>query len=291
MKVLVVGCKGQLGNELMSSAPAGYDVTGVDIEEIDIVDMQSVNSVLMSLKPQLVINAAAYTAVDKAESQTQLAYAINAEGAANLAETALQIGARLFHVSTDFVFDGAATTPYPPQTAPAPLSVYGASKAAGEQRVLRLDPAALVVRTAWVYSRFGGNFVKTMLRLMAEREELSIVCDQIGSPSWAAGLAKLLWRCASLPDLRGIYHWTDEGSISWYDFAEAIQEEALSLGLLDKACRLQKITTLEYPSDAARPAYSVLDCCATECDADLKRAHWRDALGQMLLSLQVSGEQ
>ena len=194
MKVLVVGAGGQLGQELLRSCPTDVDVVAADRERLDISDRDAVLAYVGECQPELIINAAAYTAVDGAEAEPDLALAINAEGPAALARAAEQCGARLFHVSTDFVFDGEATEPYKPTDDPKPLGVYGHSKLAGENRVREILPlGAVIVRTAWVYSSYGNNFVKTMLRLMSERDSLGVVDDQLGAPTWARGLAEVLW--------------------------------------------------------------------------------------------------
>ncbi|MCT8985728.1 dTDP-4-dehydrorhamnose reductase [Shewanella phaeophyticola] len=194
MKVLITGKNGQLGSELQRSCPDNIEIQCFDSQTLDITDIAIVNEILISFSPDIVINTAAYTAVDKAESDIDAAYAVNQTGVANLATACKAINAKLIHISTDFVFDGTKTTPYVSGDATNPLGVYGASKLAGEQAVSRiLGEQAIIVRTAWVYSQFGNNFVKTMLRLMSEKEQLGVVYDQVGTPTWAAGLAKMLW--------------------------------------------------------------------------------------------------
>jgi dTDP-4-dehydrorhamnose reductase len=281
-KVLVVGAGGQLGRELGRTVPAGVDATFRVRAELDIADAEGVAAALSAVAPQLVVNAAAYTAVDKAESEPEAARRGNADGPAVLARACAQAGIRLVHISTDFVFDGASSHPYPPDAAPAPLGEYGRSKLAGEVAVRSALPAVLLLRTGWVYSSFGGNFAKTMLRLMGEREELSVVADQVGTPTWAQGLAGAVWAAAARPELRGIYHWSDAGVCSWYDFAVAICEEALALGLLGRPVSIRPITTAEYPTPARRPAYSVLDKTDTWRDFGLAGVHWRAQLRAML---------
>ncbi len=280
-KVVVTGASGQLGRELARTAP-DVDLTLLDRKALDIGDAAAVKRCLEALQPELVINAAAYTAVDRAESEPELARRVNAEGPANLAGACAGLGARLIHVSTDFVFDGGASQPLQPGDATAPLGVYGASKLAGEQAVVAALPAALIVRTGWVYSCCGGNFVKTMLRLMTEREQLSVVWDQVGTPTWAAGLAQALWAFAEQPELGGTYHWSDAGVCSWYDFAVAIAEEGLARGLLEHGVQVNPIPARDYPTPARRPAYSVLDKSATWAAIDTPVRHWRSALRLML---------
>ena len=287
--VLVVGAGGQLGRELQRTVPPGVDCAAVTRAQLDIADAKAVDACLQSVAPQLVINAAAYTAVDKAESEPEAAHRGNAEGPGVLAEACARQGIRLSHVSTDFVFDGNASTPYRPDATTAPLGVYGHSKLAGEEAVFRAQPQALVVRTGWVYSSVGGNFVKTMLRLMGERDELGVVCDQVGTPTWANGLATALWAAAAKPDLAGIYHWSDAGVCSWYDFAVAICEEGVFSGLLPAAISVKPILAAAYPTPARRPSYSVLDKTSSWRDFELEGVHWREQLRTMLNDLKELG--
>jgi dTDP-4-dehydrorhamnose reductase len=286
MKVLVTGSKGQLGWELQRQTPAGAQVVWTDLAELDITRADAVQALASEVKPTVVINAAAYTAVDKAESDQDLAYKINRDGAEHLAAAAKAHSARFLHVSTDFVFDGKGK-PYEPNDPVKPLSVYGASKAQGEQAVLQANSAALIVRTAWVYSAHGGNFVKTMLRLMAEKPSLNVICDQISSPTWAKGLASTLWALAAAPTMpNGIAHYTDSGVASWYDYAMAIQEEAIALGLLKAAVPINPIPTSAYPTPAKRPGFSVLN---KDQLINLVGAapHWRVQLRSMLAELKT----
>ena len=287
-KVLITGAAGQLGRELLRSVPEGVECIAATREILDIADAAQVRAFVRRERPGLIINAAAYTAVDKAESEQELAAAINVNGAANLATACAENGSRLIHVSTDFVFDGTSSTPYLPDAPTSPLGEYGRSKLAGEQAVVAGLPSALIIRTAWVYSAFGGNFVKTMLRLMAEREELSVVADQVGTPTWARGLADALWLAADQSDLQGLYHWTDAGVCSWYDFAVAIAEEALEIGLLQRMPRIHPIPGSAYPTPAARPAFSVLDKNSTWAVLKTEGLHWRSQLRSMLKELKES---
>lgn len=287
-KVLITGAAGQLGRELLRSVPEGVECIAATREILDIADAAQVRAFVRRERPGLIINAAAYTAVDKAESEQELAAAINVNGAANLATACAENGSRLIHVSTDFVFDGTSSTPYLPDAPTSPLGEYGRSKLAGEQAVVAGLPSAFIMRTAWVYSAFGGNFVKTMLRLMAEREELSVVADQVGTPTWARGLADALWLAADQSDLQGLYHWTDAGVCSWYDFAVAIAEEALEIGLLQRMPRIHPIPGSAYPTPAARPAFSVLDKNSTWAVLKTEGLHWRSQLRSMLKELKES---
>jgi len=286
MHVLITGANGQLGQELLKSAPVSTKVSAVDRDGLDVSDNLAVHALLLELKPDIVINAAAYTAVDKAEQEQALAFAVNADGARNLAAACGELGARFIHVSTDFVFDGNHSTPYRPEDEAKPLGVYGASKLEGERNIIAQYPdGSLIIRVGWLYSCFGQNFVKTMLRLMGEREELGVVSDQIGTPTHAAGLAQAIWQFADESFTTGIYHWSDAGVASWYDFAVAIMEEAVAAGKLEKAISVKPIRTVDYPTPAQRPRYSVLDKTATWTHLDLKPLHWRVALRQMLQHL------
>jgi dTDP-4-dehydrorhamnose reductase len=282
--VLVVGAGGQLGRELSRTVPESVQLSALDASGLDITDQQLVMEQVISKRPDWIINAAAYTAVDKAEEQSDMAYRVNRDGAANLATAAKQAGARLIQISTDFVFDGTKSSPYQVDDVPNPQSVYGASKQLGDEAVLSVfSSEALIIRTAWVYSNHGQNFVKTMLRLMAKQEELGIVADQIGTPTWAHGLARMIWQ-AMEAELTGMHHWTDAGVASWYDFAVAIYEEAKVLGLLSaqQQCRIKPIRTRDYPTPAKRPAYSVLDKTTLWNTLAIEPEHWRTALRNML---------
>jgi dTDP-4-dehydrorhamnose reductase len=281
-KVLIVGAGGQLGRELMRTAPGGVECIPMTRSQLDIADVEAVAGCLAELTPQLVINAAAYTAVDKAESDIEAARRGNAEGPGVLAQACARQGIRLVHVSTDFVFDGSSSMPYTPEAPTSPLGEYGRSKLAGEDAVRDALPEALIIRTGWVYSGFGNNFVKTMLRLMADRDELTVVADQVGTPTWANGLARAIWAAVAKPELSGIYHWSDAGACSWYDFAVAINEEGLALGLLDKPVNVRPIPAAQYPTPAQRPAYSVLDKSSSWRDFALEGVHWRVQLRAML---------
>lgn len=285
MKVLITGASGQLGWELRRTAPEGWDIHTFDSNALDITQAGTVKKTLATIRPQYVINAAAYTAVDKAETEFQKAYEVNAEGAANVAKSALEAGARLLHVSTDFIFDGESSRPYQPIDKPNPIGVYGASKLEGENRVAEIYHGDVtILRTAWVYSVHGANFVKTMLRLMKERDRLNIISDQIGTPTWAGKLAQAIWKMTAMPELKGYYHWTDAGVASWYDFAVAIYEEACSIELLQKPVEIHPIGTKDYPLPARRPSFSVLD--KTDTWAVVGEAqHWRWSLREMLREL------
>jgi dTDP-4-dehydrorhamnose reductase len=234
----------------------------------------------------LVINAAAYTGVDAAERETELAGAVNAQGAAHLAGECRRVGARLIHLSTDYVFDGAQGHPYRPGDHPNPLGVYGRTKLAGEREVARLSGGdALILRSGWLYSERGRNFVLTMLRLLQERDEVGVVCDQVGTPTWCRSLAEAVWAAADRPQLSGLHHWTDAGEASWHEFAVAILEEALALGLLHRAVPIRPLRSDQYPTPARRPSYSVLDATETSAALELRPRHWRINLHLMLQGL------
>ncbi len=280
-KILIAGMGGQLGFELKRSCPGDCCLVAPTEAELDITDRDSVISYVSRHKPSAIINCAAYTAVDKAESEPDKAFAVNHDGPRILAAAATAADALLVHVSTDFVFSGNQGRPYRPDDPAEPLSVYGKSKLAGEQAIRVSSARAAIVRTAWLYSAHGNNFVKTMLRLMSERDSLGVVADQTGTPTWAASLAELIWRLID-KNVTGLFHWSDAGTASWYDFAVAIYEEATALGLLNRPVQIKPITTADYPTPATRPAFSVLDKTASYAAAGIEPAHWRVNLRKML---------
>ena len=292
-RIVLTGAGGQFGQTLVACWPdsllSQYELIPLMRGDLDIADAAAVHSTLDALQPVLIINAAAYTAVDKAESEAEAAFAINERGVANLAAAST---CPLIHLSTDFVFDGAASTPYAENTATAPLSVYGKSKLAGEKALLAQKPDAMIIRTSWVYSEYGANFVKTMLRLLSERDALSIVNDQIGSPTSTHSLAAVVCSAAStrldsaaMPkEPTGIFHWSDGASITWFDFALEIQTQALALGLLKSRCTLRPIPTSEYPTPAARPLYSVMSRARARAEFDCPTNTWQAELKRCLLA-------
>jgi dTDP-4-dehydrorhamnose reductase len=282
VRVLVTGAAGQVGQALRALAPAGAVVTALTHTELDITEPGHVRAAVTSSRPEWIVNAAAYTAVDAAENHREAALALNATAVGSLAEAARTVGARLVQLSTDFVFDGRRATPYTPEDETAPLNVYGASKLAGERLALLDAPESLVLRTSWVYAAQGKNFVRTILTLMSTRPELRVVCDQVGSPTWALGLARALWRLIELAAAPGLYHWCDAGVASWYDFAVAIQEEALERRLLERAVPILPIRSAEFPTPACRPPYSALDASGTRAVTGLPAIHWRAQLRSML---------
>jgi len=284
-RILITGSAGQLGFELLRRCPEGIECQGVDLPELDITNREQVARLAGDFRPEVLVNAAAYTAVDKAESDEAAALAVNVDGPANLAAVARKAGARMIHISTDFVFDGSGKRPYREDDPPDPLGVYGRTKLLGEEAVLRELPGAVIIRTSWLYSSHGNNFVQTMLRLMGEKPRLKVVDDQIGSPTWAGGLAEAVLTTIRNPKARGIYHWSDSGSLSWYQFAVAIQEEALVQGLLDKPVEIVPVPGSEYPTPARRPAYSVMDTSKISRELGLFPAPWRENLRLMLKEL------
>lgn len=278
MKATVIGASGQLGRALRKTAPATIDLIALDRAACDLSDAFSIEAVIEEYQPDIVINAAAYTAVDQAESDVDAAMAVNATAIATLVKALSRTSGKLVHISTDFVFEGEATVPCRPDSDRNPLSVYGRSKAQGEDYLRDTD---LLVRTSWVYEVGGGNFVRTMLRLMRERDEIRVVADQLGSPTWARSLGTVIWRLA-VKGASGAYHYSDGGTASWYDFATAIAQDAHAIGLLDTIPRIVPMTTQDYPTPARRPKYSVLDCSSTHAVLGTEPTAWRDNLRQML---------
>lgn len=282
MRVLVLGGGGQVASAVVAAAPAQHQVAVRTRAELDIGDANAVARGFAETGAQWVVNAAAYTAVDLAEDQPGQAIAVNDTAVGVLATAASTAGCRLLHLSTDFVFDGKSNRAYLPGDQTNPLSVYGVSKLGGERRALNGAGANIVLRTAWVYAAAGRNFVLTMLRLMREKERVSVVCDQIGTPTWAGGIATAIWGLIEAGAPGGVYHWTDLGVASWYDFAVAVQDEALARGLLSRAVPIAPILSAAYPTRARRPAFSVLDTESTRALIKVAAQHWRHNLRTML---------
>ena len=285
MKALVTGANGQLGRALAACAPASVDLIALPSATLDITDLAAVEAAIREHAPNLVINAAAYTKVDAAEGVPHLADRVNRAGVANLARATQQNGVRLVQVSTDFVFDGMASHAYRPDAPTAPLNIYGKTKLDGEAAA---GPAALIVRTSWLYSAYGNNFVATMLRLMRERATLRVVDDQIGTPTSAHALANTIWDLAAI-DRTGLLHYSDSGVASWYDFAVAIMEEGVAIGLLDRPIEVLPIPASEYPTPAKRPHFSVLDKRDTIAAIGRVPAHWRANLRDVLKAIKNDG--
>lgn len=278
MRVLVTGANGQLGGALQRFAPTWAEINAIDVDDCDLTDVPMLRARLVVEAPDLILNAAAYTAVDRAESDEALARAINAEAVGVMVEAMADTGGKVVHVSTDYVFDGTASTPYAPDAARGPQSAYGRTKAEGEDRLRAED---ILVRTAWVYEAGGANFVRTMIRLMKERDELRVVADQVGAPTWATGLARTIWALVE-KGATGTFHHCDDGVASWHEFAVAIAEEAHALGLIPRIPAIHPITTAEYPTPARRPAFSLLDCSKTRAFLGDTPVAWRDNLRLML---------
>ncbi|MDQ6813191.1 MAG: dTDP-4-dehydrorhamnose reductase [Bacteroidota bacterium] len=280
--VLVTGQNGQLGNELKLLAKEynQFDYVFTDVAELDITDAEKVTDFFNQYKPAVCINAAAYTAVDKAETEKELTLKINAEAVGNLAENCAKNNARFIHVSTDYVFDGTASTPYSEDHPVSPVNFYGESKLRGEEIAMAKLPSTIIIRTSWVYSFFGNNFVKTMLRLMKERESITVINDQFGSPTYAADLAEAIMQIAvDEKAAGGIYHFSNDGVISWFDFAVAIRDLA---GL---NCEVNPTNTSGYPTPAKRPGYSVMSKEKIKT-AGIKLKDWKNSLETCIRLLQ-----
>jgi dTDP-4-dehydrorhamnose reductase len=305
MRVLLTGRDGQLGQALTASIPDRVTLIATRRAELDLADPEACRRAVHTHQPDWVLNAGAYTAVDRAESEPDLAMAVNAGAPAAFVEALAASGGRLLQVSTDFVFDGSQGSPYLPDTAIHPLGAYGLTKAEGERAALAL-PGARVLRTSWVYGPVGRNFCLTMLRLHASKaaagEELAVVADQVGCPTATHTLAAACWRAIGAdPGGEGgsagdnaestarLLHWSDAGAASWYDFAVAIGELGVACGLLERAAPVRPITTADYPTPAQRPAYSLLACEASRRQLGLEPLHWRTALAQVLGRLAPQG--
>lgn len=278
MKILVTGANGQLGQELVQQLQqTNVELYAFTKTELDICNLSNVQQVINQIQPHVIINAAAFTKVDLAEKEQDLAFNVNAYGQRNLAVAAEQIGAKICYISTDYVFDGNASEPYEEHALVNPIGVYGKSKYAGEQLTQTLNSKYFIVRTAWVYGEYGPNFVKTMLRLAKERDELGVVSDQIGSPTYTVDLATFLLELVQT-EKYGIYHCTNSGSCSWYEFAQAIFEES------NIDIKVNPLTTDQYPTPAKRPNYSVLSKRAIKLNGFQPIRHWRDGLKAFLNS-------
>ena len=282
--ILVTGANGQLGRTLEhhwgdSGLARNSELILYDMSRLDLTLSHQVEEELNRIKPRTILNTAAYTSVDHAETDRDAAFAINASAVATLAGWAASNDCFVVHISTDFVFDGSKSVPYLPADHASPLSVYGSSKLAGETALQsQLPDRHAIIRTSWLYSEYGKNFVQTMLRLMKEQEELGVVADQVGSPTSTHSLVALLLAILGQGIKPGIYHWTDGASISWYEFAQAIQQEAIDQGLLGRKIPIKPLTTKEYSAPAVRPAYSVLDRSKTLNDIGMRATDWQQEL-------------
>ncbi len=280
--ILVTGANGQLGKEMkeLESAYPGFRFIFLSREDLPIHHFELVRNFFKGYQPQYLVNCAAYTAVDKAETEKDLAFQVNGEAVGVLAAVCKEYKTKFIHISTDYVFDGNGTSPYTTDAPTHPQSVYGESKLLGEQEAMKYNPDSLIIRTSWVYSEFGKNFVKTMRKLMSEREDLNVVNDQVGSPTYAADLAEVIMQIiAGGKWAPGMYHFSNAGVISWYDFAMAIKE------LSGFSCRVHPITSAEYPTPAKRPAYSVMDTSKIFSTFSLSPKNWKDSLQVCLQKL------
>ena len=286
MKVLLTGANGQLGQALLSSVPRNIDLIALDRSDLDLSDLKACHSMVLRHKPDWVLNAAAYTAVDMAESEPRLAHVINADAPRIFSEALSEIGGSLLQLSTDFVFNGKQSIPYHCDHPCDPLSVYGSSKAAGEKAALQVFETsevgfATILRTGWVYGPVGNNFMHTILRLNNIKsilnEPLCVVADQVGCPTSTFGLSSACWAAIS-HNISGILHWSDAGVASWYDFAVAIGEFAVEFGLIPEAAQIIPISSSEFSTVAQRPYYSLLDCTDSRVKLQLSPTHWRSSL-------------
>lgn len=287
-KILITGANGQLGSEIKQIAPKypEFEFIFTDIKDFPLDNEEEIIRKYAVIQPDIVLNCAAYTAVDKAEQDEVVADAVNHKAPAVLADLTSKSGAKLIHISTDYVFDGKSPIAYNEDAVPNPKSVYGKTKLEGEKACLQNNPESIIIRTAWVYSEFGNNFVKTMLRLMDERESISVVNDQIGAPTYAADLAQVLLHILTSGKwIPGIYHYSNKGEISWFDFANDIKEIA------GKSCHIKGIPTSEYPTAAKRPAFSLLDTTKIKETYGVNISPYKESLKRMLSSLLISKKQ
>ena len=282
MNILITGCNGQLGNEiqLLQAQYAQHTWLNTDVNELDITDKAAIERFVEANEIDGIVNCAAYTAVDKAESDPQLARKLNADAPAFLAEAVAKRGGWMVQVSTDYVFNGTKHTPYVETDEPCPNSIYGQTKLEGEQAVSKLCPNAMIIRTAWLYSEFGNNFVKTMIRLGREREQLGVIFDQVGTPTYAHDLATAIMTAIDKGIKPGVYHFSNEGVTSWYDFTKSIHRLS---GI--NTCQVSPLHTAEYPTPACRPAYSVLDKTKIKDAYGIEIPHWEESLAKCIAKL------
>ncbi len=285
LRILIAGADGQVGSELRKAAPTHVSLLALNRANLDIRDRSSVDSAIEGFRPHWIVNAAAYTDVDRAEAERDTAFAINRDGVSNLALAAAGVGARMIHLSTDYVFDGRKSRPYRTDDPPAPINVYGESKLAGEQAAQEaLGDNVCILRTSWVYSAQGRNFLMTMLKLMSSRSEVRVIEDQVGTPTSAASLSSAIY-AAIEASLSGVYHWTDSGVASWYDFAIAIRDLAGIRSESIRGCRVMPIRSDEYPTAARRPSCSVLDKSLIRGALRISSEHWRKNLEKVISQL------
>jgi len=281
--IIIMGADGQLGQEFrkISSSYSDYEFKFLTRLDLDLESMDAGRELLVSLKPQFLINCAAYTAVDKAETESERAFHINGNVVGEIAAICHQLNTRFIHYSTDYVFDGNSSNPYKEDDGTSPVNIYGASKLKGEELGLLNNPDSIIIRTSWVYSSFGHNFVKTMIRLLSEKESIRVVNDQVGSPTWAADLADVTMQIISKRKwVPGIYHYSNKGIISWYDFALAIKE------IIHSPCTVHPIPGNDYPTPARRPAFSLLDTGKIVSTFSLNVPPWKNSLAACLKEIQ-----
>jgi len=282
MKVLLLGAGGQLGWELARTCPRDVILETCDYPKVDFLVSGSIRDCIKYSSPDWIINAAAYTAVDQAETDRETAFRLNHEAVAEIATLAAQNNMGLVQISTDYIFSGRHYKPCLPEDKPDPQSVYGFSKFKGEAAIHQvMKDRVLIIRTAWLYSAHGKNFVKTMLNLMAGQKDLNVIDEQVGTPTWANGLALAVWKSLG-KNILGTHHWTDAGTASWYDFAVAIQEESLALGLIQKPVTITPVSSDQFPTAAQRPFYSILDKRSMWAATGIAPIHWRAQLRSML---------
>ena len=283
MRTLLTGSKGQLARCFRDRLPENWELIATDSTSLDITDTEAVRNMVQNFQPDAIVNAAAFTAVDKAEAHVGTAFAVNATAVHNLASAARACQARFIHISTDYVFDGTNKTPYKEQDYTNPQSVYGRTKVSGELLALAANPDSVIIRTSWLFSEYGNNFVKTMIRLAGERDNLSIVHDQTGSPTYAGDLAQAIIALLQQPVApRGIYHYGGNKSVTWYEFAQAIFQAAQQQAPNFRVPQLNAITTDQYPLPAPRPAYSIMDCQKIENKCGIKASDWQKALNEII---------
>lgn len=282
MNILITGCNGQLGNEMqcLERLYPQHNFFNTDVKELDVTDFEGVKRFVKENNIDGIVNCVAFTAVDKAESNQELCSLLNAEAPAFMAQAIEEEGGWMIHISTDYVFDGTNHTPYKEDEPTCPVSVYGKTKLVGELNVLKLCSKAMVIRTAWLYSSFGNNFVKTMLKLGKERDELGVIYDQIGTPTYARDLALAIFKVIEKGVVAGTYHFTNEGVTSWYDFTKAIHRLS---GI--KTCNVHPLRTDQYPTPAHRPSYSVLDKSKIKETFDIEIPYWEDSLEECVRML------
>lgn len=284
MRILITGANGQLGTELKKTKPENIKITSLDLPEFDISDSLNVKKIIKKTNPDVIINTAAYTNVEQAEDEYDKAFQINTKGVKYLAEAAKVSKALLIQISTDFIFDGRTYSPYEPAHPASPISVYGKTKLGGENAVKSILKDYLIIRTAWLYSCSGSNFVKTILNLSENNKKIHVIDDEFGTPTWAKNLADFIWK-AVLKKVKGCLHFTDAGSASRYDFAHSIIEEAYLLGLIKKKIEVVPVDGAKYITKAKRPGFGILDKKKSWETLDYTPVHWRTGLKNMLLEL------